>query len=582
MQIGQTNSRLRGPASRGLVSILFLVALAAPAEAAVFDTTLISRATGVAGAKGNADSDRPSISADGRFVAFQSLAQLAPADGDTNVDVYVRDLQTGTTTLASQTGGVKGNGGSARPSISADGRFVAFHSASTNLHGDDIDTVLDVYVRDLQANTTALVSRAGGAAGAKGNADSAFPAISADGRHVAFRSLATNLPDDADATLDVFIRDIQAGATTLVSRADGVAGASGNADSVRPVVSADGRLVAFESEATNLHGDDLDALTDIFVRDVQAGTTSLVSRAGGVGGAKGNALSERPGISADGRLVVFYSEAGNLHPDAPTSGGDVFVRDRQAATTTLVSRASGPTGARGNNGSAEPVISPDGRFVTFYSLATNLEPGDTDVGSDIFMRDLQDSATVLISRASGASGVNGNNQSGQAAAVSSDGRFVAFDSSATNLHPDDPDVTSDVFVREARAGAIATPQPPAGPPVGPKAKVSRLVFAKATVKPNGTVLIRARVSGAGTVKATARARVRASLLARLKGLTVAKRTVRPKRGGVVKIRLKARGRARTAILRSGGRLKTKTTLVFLPKEGVRRAKSKTVTFRLNR
>jgi Tol biopolymer transport system component len=245
--------------------------------------------------------------------------------------------------------GVKGNDFSIEPAISADGRFVAFESQASNLHPDDVDRIADVFVRDLQAGTTTLVSRAAGAAGAKGNRESVFgPAISADGRFVAFTSLASNLhPDDSDQNADVFVRDLQANTTTLVSRAAGAAGTKGNGSSSRPAISADGRFVAFESNASNLDPDDGDPFGDVFVRDVQAGTTTLVSRAAGAIGAKGDSFSFRPAISADGRVVAFVSVASNLDPDDGDELQDVFARDRLANTTTLVSQDGGASGGEG-------------------------------------------------------------------------------------------------------------------------------------------------------------------------------------------------------------------------------------------
>jgi hypothetical protein len=222
---GPARLRRRGLAVLCLVT---LALLAGGAQAASGNLDLVSRASGASGAKGNGLSKVIGISGDGRFVAFSSLAtNLSPDDGDATYDSYVRDLQTGTTTLvcrASGADGAKGNGASADGAVSADGRFVAFESGATNLDPDDGDAIFDAYVRDLQTNTATLASRASGAGGAKGNGNSWRPAISADGRFVAFRSGATNLsPDDGDATEDVFVRDLQANTTTLVSRATGPA-----------------------------------------------------------------------------------------------------------------------------------------------------------------------------------------------------------------------------------------------------------------------------------------------------------------------------------------------------------------------
>jgi Tol biopolymer transport system component len=447
---------------------LALAALAAAGWAAKDDLDLVSRASGGAGAKGNGGSFGPAISADGRFVAFGSDAtNLHPDDDDDTTDLFVRDLQANTTTLVSRASGAtgaKGNSFSFEPAISADGRFVAFGSDATNLHPDDDDDTTDLFVRDLQANTTTLVSRASGATGAKGNSFSFEPAISADGRFVAFGSDATNLhPDDDDDTTDVFVRDLQANTTTLVSRASGATGAKGNSFSFEPAISADGRFVAFQSFASTLDAEDTDANYDVYVRDLQTNTTTLVSRASAAAGDKGNNFSVEPAISADGRVVAFTSQATNLHPDDGDGFQDVFVRDLQANATTLVSRASGATGAQATNSALEPAISADGHFVAFASFALNLHPDDTDLTADVFVRDLQANTTTLVSRAAGAAGAKGNQQSRQSA-ISADGRFVAFHSSASNLHPEDTDTISDIFRRDVLGPPPSPPPPPPPPP----------------------------------------------------------------------------------------------------------------------
>ena len=202
------------------------------------------------------------------------------------------------------------------PAISADGRFVAFMSSATNLHADDSDTLLDVFVRDLQANTTTLVSRADGATGVKGNDVSLFPSISADGRLVTFDSPASNLhPDDARRDRGR-VRARPAGdMTTLVSRATGAGGANSDAISIRPAISATGAPSRSTPRPRTCTPTTRDAITDVFVRDLQANTTTLVSRATGAAGAKGDGSSSAPAISGDGRFVAFNSGASNLDPD---------------------------------------------------------------------------------------------------------------------------------------------------------------------------------------------------------------------------------------------------------------------------
>jgi hypothetical protein len=431
---------------------LTLTALTGAASAAQGDLDLVSRAAGAAGAKANGSSDTPAISADGRFVAFRSLAtNLDAADGDATGDLFVRDEQANTTTLvsrASSANGVKANGNSSDATISADGRFVAFQSDASNL-GAGGTAGIDTYVRDLQANTTMLVDRASGADGAPANSISLDAAISANGRFVAFSSLASNLsPDDVADNVDVFVRDLQTNTTTLVSRASGAGGAAGDSDSQAVAISADGRFVAFNSSASNLDPADPTPDGDIFVRDLQTNTTTLVSRASGANGAKANGFSGSPAISADGRAVAFLSNAANLDPADNDTTADIYVRNLQTNTTTLASRAPGAAGTKANDLSLTPRISGDGRYVTFSSFAGNLDPEVTlRFISHVYVRDLQANTTTLVSRAAGASGAPGDAGSAHPA-ISADGRFVTFDSRASNLLPADGDSTLDVVRRD--------------------------------------------------------------------------------------------------------------------------------------
>lgn len=421
---------------------------------------LVSRASGPVGASGNDWSYQPSISADGRFVAFMSEASnLHPGDRNHAPSVFVRDLQTNTTTLvsrASGSGGRNANGDSYSPSISADGRFVAFASEASNLDPDAADRRGKVFVRDLEANTTTLVSRASGPDGASGDDLSFLPSMSADGRTVAFVSLATNLHPDASGstTGSVFVRDLRDDRTTLVGRASGPAEAIdlGN-DDFLPSMSGDGRRVAFVS----IPSEDLPGrFVRVFVRDLEANRTTLVSRASGPDGAAGNESSFLPSISDDGRFVAFMSFASNLGPGARTGG--VFVRDLQASATALVSRASGPAGARANGQSFAPSISANGRLVAFGSYASNLHPNDPGQGGDVFVRDVQANTTALITR--GVSPRSGDDPAFPAyrQSMSADGRVVAFSSDASNLHPDDRDTDGDIFARQL--GSPPLPGPP--------------------------------------------------------------------------------------------------------------------------
>ena len=423
------------------------VAGAGVASAAPGETTLVSRATGAGGVAGNARSGFPALSADGRTVAFASLStNLTRDDRDRQEDIFVRDVVANTTILvsrASGTAGVKGNGRSDDAAISGDGRRVAFASRASDLTRSDRDRSPDVFVRDLRSGTTTLVSRAGGRAGPKANARASQPAISADGRFVAFVSRASNLTSaDHDHRVDVFVRDLQAHTTTLVNRGNGRAGRKCRMTLpiATPAISADGRFVAFACSGPG--GDQ-----QIFVRDLRRQATALVSRAGGIAGPPGDSDSYAPAISAEGRIVAFQSQATNLTQDALSGAGalNVFIRDLDAATTTLASRATGPAGATGNNRVLlRPALSADGRLVAFTSSAA-LTPDDLDDNTDVLIRDQAAATTTLISRATGSEGAKADGPSGEPA-MSADGRFVAFDSLATNLTPDSPN--GGVFVRE--------------------------------------------------------------------------------------------------------------------------------------
>jgi Tol biopolymer transport system component len=333
------------------------------------------------GTQGNSHSGSPSISADGRYVAFASYASnLVPGDTNGVMDVFVHDRLTGQTTRVSvASDGTQGNGESRYPSISADGRYVAFMSYASNLVPGDTNGKADVFVHDRLTGQTTRVSVASD--GTQGNGDSwGWPSISADGRYVAFESSASNLvPGDTNGRADIFVHDRLTGQTTRVSVASD--GTQGNNSSVWPSISADGRYVAFMSYASNLVPGDTNGALDIFVHDRLTGQTTRVSVASD--GTQGNGYSWDSSISADGRYVAFESWASNLVPGDTNGKQDIFVHDRLTGQTTRVSVAS--DGTEGNNNSGWPSISADGRYVAFHSDASNLVPGDTNGRADVFV-----------------------------------------------------------------------------------------------------------------------------------------------------------------------------------------------------
>lgn len=282
--------------------------------------SLVSRADGAKGGGGNEDSNLPSISADGNYVAFQTEATnfLHSSYGG----IFVRDLRRHTTKPAAwirlHPGGPF-NGGFT-PSISAHGRWVAFLTTTHLHHGN----ALEVAVRDMNGKRTVYASRGDGRHGVLAADDCKLPAISANGRYVAFASKAKNLSRiDKDSVEDVFLRDLKTNRTQLVSRAQGRHGAAGSGDSSNPSISADGRYVAFESYASNLGPSDNSAIPDVFVRDMRSGRVFLASRASN-GGAAANAPSANPSISGDGRYVAFDSRGSNLSPADTLHATSVF------------------------------------------------------------------------------------------------------------------------------------------------------------------------------------------------------------------------------------------------------------------
>jgi Tol biopolymer transport system component len=319
------------------------------------------------------------ISADGRFVAFHSnapgLAQ-GPHEGGGYL-VFIHDRQLGTTERASvDSAEVPLFSNSFLGSISPNGRFVAF----INEGGPSFRDL--VFLRDRQLGTTERVDL--NSAGSPANADGGRPSVSADGRYVAFQSGATNLAaDDLNGEWDIFVRDRQAETTERISV--GSAEAGGNSDSQRPSISADGRYVVFWSRASNFLGPDgdLNNAADIFLRDRHLGTTELISGAGVSEGANG--VSNDPEVTPDGRYVVFTSEASNLVPNDTNDRNDIFVRDRVAGTTERIS-VDGMSGDADDHSNL-PSISADGRFVSFASSASDLVPGDTNGQQDVFVRD---------------------------------------------------------------------------------------------------------------------------------------------------------------------------------------------------
>ncbi|MFA4829231.1 MAG: hypothetical protein WC594_08430 [Thermodesulfovibrionales bacterium] len=346
----------------------------------------------------------------------------------------------GTTEIVSvDSNGKLGNGNSDDPTISADGRYVAFSSAADNLVQGDTNGKSDIFVHDRQTGETKIISKDSN--GKLGNNNSYVPAISADGRYVAFRSLAGNLVQgDTNGKSDIFVHDRQTGETIIISKDS--SGKQGNNHSYEPAISADGRFVAFWSLASNLVPGDTNDKEDIFVHDRKTGETKIISKDSN--GKPGNNFSRDPAISPNGRYVAFRSGASNLVPGDTNDKADIFVHDRQTGKTEIISKDS--AGTQGTGPSSLPAISADGRFVAFESAANNLVPNDTNGETDAFVHDRQTGKTEIVSKDS--TGIQGNGGRCFIPVISGDGRYVAFESDAGNLVPGDTNGKSDVFVRD--------------------------------------------------------------------------------------------------------------------------------------
>ena len=393
----------------------------------------------------NDSSWAPSVSADGRFTAFYSTASnLAPGDNDAQPDVFVYDGQTGDLELVSvPQGGGDIWGYFNNPSISDDGRYVAFDGWTNDLVPGEVEWTSDIYVLDRNDGSIVRISDAFDGSESDGN--SYQPAISPDGGFVAFYSYATDLvTDDNNGMADLFLHDIAAGTTVRVSVSSGEAEA--NDESYFGRVSENGLFVSFYSYASNLVAGDTNGYVDVFVRDVTSGTTERVSVGTGVPGTQANGESYANDISADGRYVAFESDADNLIDEDENGCTDIFVRDRVNQTTARVSLDE--NGYEADDCSYYPSLSGDGLSVAFESYA-GLVAADFNGDGDIYRRTWDTGAVVRATVDSG--GSNPNNYS-SGAALAADASAVAFVSFATDLVANDSNEAGDVFLRELPGG----------------------------------------------------------------------------------------------------------------------------------
>lgn len=412
---------------RRLLAILFVVPLLLLLSAGFDKRTVTLVSAGGTGTPGNEASHHASITADGRHIAFSSKADnLVPGDTNGTEDIFVKNVDTGAVVrVSTNSAGEELNGDSAGPVISADGNSVAFKSYATDLIPGASGLYGNLFVKNLQTGAISLVSA--DAAGNAGNAESTNPVISADGRYVAFASDASNLvPEDTNGYLDIYVRDLATGSITLVSvGAGGEAGDGSSGDIYGPSISADGMRIAFSSSAANIAPGDSDNVHDILVKDTGTGEIFVASM--GEGGAKGNGNSLFPGLSADGKRVAYRSQSTNLHAGDREPQPDIYVKDLE--TRQLFLASTDAAGNKGNMPSWDPAISPNGRKAAFSTDSTNLGAAGMQ-NFHIYLKDLEDGSLTLVS--ANADGVPANGVS-TGPTFSRNGTRVAYDSQSSNL-----------------------------------------------------------------------------------------------------------------------------------------------------
>jgi len=334
----------------------------------------------------------PRLSGNGRYVAFATPQALTGADANVASDIYVRDLQNGgALSLVSGTAGAPLTGASSGPSISTDGSLVAFQYAASGT------ALVDIMVKNTTTGTLSNVSS--NAAGADANGHSYNAVLSGDGHYVAYLSKATNLvATDTNGHDDVFVKNLQTGDVQNISTT--AAGLQANADSKEIAISNDGHYVAFTSYADNLAAGD-NSYADIFLKDTTNGALLRVSTDSFGNAANGN--SDHAAFSADGRYVVFASDASNLVAGDTNGTRDIFRKDLLTGHTDRVSTNADGWQVTGDSSNAS--ISSDGRYVAFSSTAA-FTAGDTDGKTDIFIKDMQTGAVARLSQSGGADNYN--------------------------------------------------------------------------------------------------------------------------------------------------------------------------------
>ncbi|MEP7301797.1 MAG: hypothetical protein ABI699_09740 [Caldimonas sp.] len=384
------------------------------------------------GGPGNDDSFSGELSPDNRYLLFLSDATNLVADDNNGVtDVFLKDLQTGAVSrVSTDSSGAQANGFSFSASFSPDGRYVVFSSWANNLVAADTNDAYDVFMRDLQTGTVTRVST--DASNAQANGNSSGGVLSAGAGYLVFSSQARNLvAGDTNFSSDVFVKDLQSGAIRLVSSAAN--GTQGESDSFAGSLSADGRYVIFESASRNLVPEPPGHHSDSFLKDLQTGAIQRISSYG-----------TEASLSPDGRYAAFIS-LGDLVPGDTNGKWDVYLKNLGAGSFQRVGTDTNGTQGNENATVVRPAFSPDGRYLAFSTYASNLAPGDDNGSSDVFIKDLQSGELQVVSIDS--EGTVGNGPSVIFRfRFSPDGRYLIFDSVASNFVAGDDNVVSDVFM----------------------------------------------------------------------------------------------------------------------------------------
>ena len=372
------------------------------------------------------------ISSDERFVVFSSDAtNLVAGDRNDAADVFLRDRWFNQTTRISvDNTGAPGNADSTQPVISANGRFIAFSSKATNFVAGEANVVADIFIYDTQTKQVRGINPL------DSNGDSVNPSISADGRWIVFESLASNLvAGDTNNASDIFAFDSQSNQLIRISVND--AGAEGDGHSFHPMIAALGNAVVFESEASNLVAGDTNVTSDIFLHDLTTHTTQRVSQST----LQTDRGSYRPSIAAEGKLIVFESDATTLVENDSNTVSDIFIKDM---TTGQVQRITSATGEQANSAAYYPTISANGRYVAFTTAATNLVSGNANALFDILKYDRQ---TQQLERVN--VNINGKQSNFQSLklpiSLSWSGNYVIFTSNATDIVFGDNNLSFDIF-----------------------------------------------------------------------------------------------------------------------------------------